>query len=58
MGSCVETCKDYQATGFVSICKALDTADVSVAASLIGAVTLLAPSDWSDPGFFGESRAE
>ena len=33
-------------------------ADVSIAANLLDTVAVLAPSDWGNPGFSGESRAE
>ena len=33
-------------------------ADVSIEASLFDTLALPTPSDWSNPGFSGESRAE
>lgn len=34
------------------------TAEASIAARLTNTVAVLAPSDWGNPGFSGESRAE
>ena len=44
--------------GSCSSCLAFTTAEASIAARLTNTVAVLAPSDWGNPGFSGESRAE
>ena len=39
-------------------CSAFATENVAIKAILIDTVAVLAPRDWGNPGFSGESRAE